>query len=155
MLLPIVGAQKDDCLRLYYRNDRYSNQQRRHVRRVISRQHSSCVDEVSFFSFSLFFSLSLSLSDEEEKQSHGKLQGIKPNARETPVRLGWVSTCAVTYLRQPDLIDSLTPVFKKWSSLDPGINKLRGNCRTCYRYKHICIYTYKYIYAREFTDTFH
>lgn len=71
-----VGAQKDDCSRLYYR---YSDRQRRHVCRAISRV---VVDDMfpSFF-LSISFSLSLSLLDKEEKQSHGKLQGIKLKLR--------------------------------------------------------------------------
>jgi len=58
------------------------------------------------------------------RQSRGKLWGIKLNAG-FPVRLSAGRHLRAYIPEQPDLIDSLTPVFKKWSSLDPGINKLR------------------------------
>ena len=98
---------------------------------------------------SSLFTFSLSIYLLSQRRSSGgiilwKITGNKTERARRPWDSAGKHLCG--YIpEQPDLIDSLTPVFKKRSSLDLRINKPRKR-RQQARYRP---------YAREFTDTFH
>jgi len=114
----LLPARKKTTVHGHYRDDHYS-ERRQQFRGAV-------VDEVSL-SLSPPLSFSRKRRRRSKEQSRGKLQGIKPNARR-PWDSAGKHLCG--YIpEQPDLIDSLTSVFKKRSSLDPGINKPRKRRR--------------------------
>lgn len=112
----LLPANKKTAAHGHYRDDRYS-ERRRQFRGVwlLTRGLSSL--------FSLFLYL---LS--QRRSSGGiipwKITGNKTERARRPWDSAGKHLCG--YIpEQPDLIDSLTPVFKKRSSLDPRINKPR------------------------------